>query len=592
VNNSILIISSSKLKYIVILNKIFLTILIFLFFSTSLSSQIKIKNISIQDFKDFDNNRLFELFSLKENTIIDTSLLNSKLDTLKNFLFRSGYAYSSLELSYKSSSNPELYELIIKPKNISQIYFHNLKIINDSSENISKILKNYINDFFNENVLKNIISQLLNEYEDQGFPFAIIKIDSINFFVNEKYYIDLNLKVDKGVTFRIDSIQVFGNKITNDEVIIKNSRLRKGSFYEKKLINNVPRNLMQLEVFESVKTPTLFIDSSNIGIINISVIESNTFGFDAILGYQPSSETSEKSYISGMVNFAYKNLFGSARKLSVFWQRDTKSSQTINLEYTEPDLLGYFIKTKIKYYQREQDSLFVLRNIAFSNTLSLFESVYGSLIFSYQSTIPGTENTYSFYNKSKLYSIGVEFSYDTRDDYRLPKKGTFIRNYFEIGNKYYYSSFLNKNEKNVKKIDVSIQLFNSILKNQVLYNSFQGKVILTDNEEQTDLFYLGGINTIRGYRDNQFMVSSAIWLNNEYRFLFSDNSSFYPFFDIGYYKRNNTIDGLLSIKDFIYSYGLGLDLASSFGVIRLNFSLGKGDNLSRMKVHIGFKNNF
>ncbi|HEY9188932.1 MAG TPA: BamA/TamA family outer membrane protein [Ignavibacteria bacterium] len=585
-NNSILIISSSKLKYI------FILIQLILFFSVNLSSQIKINKISIQDFDDISSNKLFELLLLKENTIIDTLLLSNRLDTLKNFLFQNGYVCSTLELSYKSNSNSELYELIIKPKDISQIYFNNIKIINDSSENISKILQNYNNVFFNENVLKNIINQLLNEYENQGFPFAIIRIDSINFFVNEKYYIDLKLKVEKGITFKIDSIAVFGNKITNDNVIIKNSRVKKGTFYEKKIIDNVPKNLMQLEIFESVKNPTLYLDSNNIGIMNISVKESNTFGFDAILGYQPSSETSEKGYISGMLNFAFKNLFGSARKLSVFWQRDTKSSQTINLEYTEPNLLGYFIKTKVKYYQREQDSLFVLRNIAFSNTMSLFEGIFGSLIFSYQSTIPGSENTYSFYNKSKLYSIGFEFNYDTRDDYRLPKKGTFIRNYFEIGNKYYYSSILNKKDKIVKKIDIGIQLFNNLLKNQILYNSFQGRMILTDNEEQTDLFYLGGINTIRGYRDNQFMVSSAIWLNNEYRFLFSDNSSFYPFFDLGYYKRNNTIDGLVSSEDFIYSYGLGLDFASNFGIIRLNLSLGKGDNLSRMKVHIGFKNNF
>ena len=61
---------------------------------------------------------------------------------------------------------------------------------------------------------------------------------------------------------------------------------------------------------------------------------------------------------------------------------------------------------------------------------------------------------------------------------------------------------------------------------------------------------------------------------------------------VGYYKRKKSIDGFPEAEDLLYSYGLGFNVASEIGVIRLNFSLGKGDKFSGMKVHLGFKNNF
>ena len=42
--------------------------------------------------------------------------------------------------------------------------------------------------------------------------------------------------------------------------------------------------------------------------------------------------------------------------------------------------------------------------------------------------------------------------------------------------------------------------------------------------EESDLYRLGGTNTLRGYRENQFLGSRIFWSNLEYRFLLTQRT--------------------------------------------------------------------
>lgn len=585
----------SKILYILFLKPnincltIIFIILFFLCFNISFS-QIKINKVSFKANINLPEEKLFDLLSIRKNDIIDTSAFTIKTDSIRKFLFQNGYAFTSLNYSFVSSYPYDYYHLIITPTDFSEILINNITILNDTNYYSNQLKSKLEGNIFNQNLLQNEINSLLNTFVNQGYPLTSISIDSL-YLNDNSYNLNIVLRVEKGNPVLIDSIIVSGNNLTDEQVIIRNSGISKGMYFDKKIIDKIPQRLMKLDIFNSVIQPALFLDRDR-GILSISVEESRASSFDVVLGYQPSSSQDEKGEITGLLNLGFKNLFGTARKLFVFWQKDTRKSQTIELKYVEPNLLNFPIKSEVQYYQREEDSLFVQRSIKLLNSLLLSDNLEASLSLSYQTTIPGSENSNSSFNRNKLYSLGFELLYDTRDNIKIPRSGAVFRNSFAFGTKYYSSNLLDFSNKIVRNIYLDIQWYNNFFKNQVLCNEFQGKIIITSNDDFTDLFYLGGINSIRGYRENQFMVSSAIWLNNEYRFLFSDNSSFYPFFDIGYYKKNKTIDGTPQIDDLIYSYGFGFNILSGIGIIRLNFALGKGDSFSGMKVHLGFKNNF
>ena len=128
---------------------------------------------------------------------------------------------------------------------------------------------------------------------------------------------------------------------------------------------------------------------------------------------------------------------------------------------------------------------------------------------------------------------------------------------------------------------------------QVLLVGFHGKKITSSQLEQSDLFQIGGTNTVRGYRENQFYGSQVLWSNFEYRFLTGRLSSVFVFVDAGYFSRPpDDLHSIPSQEKFLYGYGVGTRLDTSLGIMQVSFALGQGDGFSDAKIHFGIANDF
>jgi hypothetical protein len=91
----------------------------------------------------------------------------------------------------------------------------------------------------------------------------------------------------------------------------------------------------------------------------------------------------------------------------------------------------------------------------------------------------------------------------------------------------------------------------------------------TDHFEFFDYWRLGGARDIRGYQDNEFVVTRAGWLNIEYKKL-----PIYPMLDMAWLDRG-----------FFYAYGFGIDAKSSFANATLVFAWPKDGSWNDGKVH-------
>jgi outer membrane protein insertion porin family len=111
--------------------------------------------------------------------------------------------------------------------------------------------------------------------------------------------------------------------------------------------------------------------------------------------------------------------------------------------------------------------------------------------------------------------------------------------------------------------------------------------------ENSDLFRLGGTNSLRGYREDQFLGARILWTNLEYRLLLTRRTFAFLFFDTGYYLREADVErNILKSEDFLYGYGLGLNIETGLGVLGVSFALGEGDSFSDGKIHFGLVNEF
>ena len=158
-----------------------------------------------------------------------------------------------------------------------------------------------------------------------------------------------------------------------------------------------------------------------------------------------------------------------------------------------------------------------------------------------ESIIPSESlaNIFTVYNSSSLLT-GLNLKIDTRDDPYAPTEGILFSNTYSFSRKringpqQFISPEL-KTNINLQRISIGLDLFYSILSRQVIALKLNGRELQGSFFETSDLFRLGGTNTLRGYREDQFLGSRIFWSNLEYRLLLASRTYTYLFFDTGYY---------------------------------------------------------
>jgi outer membrane protein insertion porin family len=106
-------------------------------------------------------------------------------------------------------------------------------------------------------------------------------------------------------------------------------------------------------------------------------------------------------------------------------------------------------------------------------------------------------------------------------------------------------------------------------------------------------FFLGGTNTVRGYREEQFHGDRVWWVRSEIRYRLSVRSRAYGFLDVGGYRFEAASPGAPGASDVVPGGGLGVSLETrGSGLVRFEIALGRGDGFSDAKVHAGLEQEF
>ncbi|MFN3135223.1 MAG: BamA/TamA family outer membrane protein [Candidatus Kryptonium sp.] len=328
--------------------------------------------------------------------------------------------------------------------------------------------------------------------------------------------------------------------------------------------------------------------------------------FDGVLGYVPSAGTS-RGYFTGYINILLKNLFGTGRRFGARWNAETRETQEFEIHYFEPYVLGGPVDAHVSFYQRKQDSIYVVREpkLNLSVELTSFEKVSEILKASFyisQRTIIPTATEYIGYQifESTSLNAGLGISYDSRDDVDFPRSGVYFSSFYELGNKKILGpegllTPETKRKVSVNKFNLALDFyfnFEKILKT-VLVPRFNAMIVVGDGLDESDGFRFGGMRSLRGYREREFLATRAIWTNLEDRFMLTSELWGFLFFDLGYIYRPVLLprirDSFESIK---YGYGFGMRLKTGIGKLSLIYALGKGDSFKTGKIHVGIESEF
>ncbi len=563
-------------------------------------AQSKINQIRFVGTNAISNIDLLEYFRPLNFPASDTSRIKAAISSMQARYFSEGYLLFSVD-SFSISGESVSSVLTIYLSEGSHLIIGKLVVTGNKFFNYGELtdeMNARVGKPLAQDELEKDLDYMIDKYNRTGFPLAKVHIDSI--FVYHGVGADslgVALSIQEGERFRINAIRIEGNTQTKDYVIMRAMRIQPGTYYDEEEMTNAKQRLQKLGFFQSVSDPEIFESGDTTGLL-IKVVEGNTNTFDGVIGYMPA-QLGQSGYFTGMIDISMLNLFGTGRKFRAMWHQETKLTQELEIGYAEPYIFNYPINAELDFTQRQQDTTSVTRNFKVSGIFLFSDNFTGNTSISTLSTTPlqNADSSYAVYESSVL-NLGIGIAFDTRDDIYSPRHGVLYQTELQFGEKKIYGpqqliTSTTKLTNYTQHLGIDLSFFHEFFQRQILAVGIHGEQVTGTELDQSDMYRIGGTNTIRGYIENQFIATKAAWANIEYRFATARESFFFGFLDAGYiYRQSDQIANVPASSLSAYGYGVGAQIETGIGILKASYALGKGDSFTEGKIHFGIINQF
>ena len=523
----------------------------------------------------------------------------SDVQTIASHYATEGYPMARVDsLAFRQTSDTSQIDLCLwvsegRPAHVSTILFEGLKAIKESE--VRATWETAIGRKFVPATLEHDIGTLLNAYEGKGYAFAKVSLNDISFKEEgDSLGVSITLAVEEGTLTRIHHLRVEGNTTTKSGIVLREAKIEDGELFRGDQPEKIQQRLQRTQLFSAVSLPELYVlDDGTAGLL-VKVTEGNPNRFDGVLGYMPPAGSND-GYFTGLVDVQFRNILGTARRFAARWYRENQSSQEINLQYHEPWVASLPVNAGVEFFQRKQDSTYIRSTFRFAADLMASDELSVGLVLSTEQVTPTEGFGQRIVSENHSTDIGVAISYDSRNDPVTPTSGISYRTEYTTGLKRIQSSLLQPDVSRsaTQRLTFDFEYVTSPFERQVISASLHAKDFSSSAVEASDLFRLGGANTLRGYREGQFVGSRIAWTNLEYRFLAGQRSYFFGFVDGGYVLTPDRPEvGLIRQELKKIGYGVGIRLDTPLGFIGVSLAFGEGDTFSTSKLHIRLANEF
>ena len=462
--------------------------------------------------------------------------------------------------------------------------------------------------FFNQTVFRykeisKLMERILTYYENNGYPFAAVKLDSLKITGNS---ISASLNVNKNKKIRIDSIINKGDaKITN-VYLYSYTGLKPNDLYNETKILRINTKLKELP-FLNINKPFKVTFADTGAKIFFFADKRKASQFDGVIGFMPNNQTTGKLLVSGEAHLKLLNSFGRGELLDINWRRLQEQTQDLNLNIVYPFLFSTPFGIDYKFYLYKKDSTYItLRNnigiqyiFQGNNYLKAFIDNSASNLIKNK----GLDNltTLPPYADITTTLYGLELKHEELDYIFNPRKGYQVKLSAATGTKN-----IKKNDNispalydSVKlkttqyQLESNLGLFIPFYKRSTLYLNNRTAYIGNPNLFDNELFRIGGLKTLRGFDEESIHASFYNILLVEYRYILEKNSYLNLFWNGCYYEKR--LHNAHS-SDMPFGFGAGITFQTKAGIFSINYALGKQQNnsidLKSGKIHFGIVSYF
>jgi outer membrane protein assembly factor BamA len=462
--------------------------------------------------------------------------------------------------------------------------------------------KLYANKPVNYKSVRRIRERLIRYYENNGYPFASVKLDSIEISGN---MISAALSLEKHTEEKIDSVIIKGSAKIAPVYIYNYLGIKPKDRYNEAQLVKVNARLRELP-FITMSKPSTVIFTDRYNKLTLFLDKKRASQFDGILGILPDNKTG-KVLFTGDVRLKLQNGLSHGELIELNWRRLQTQTQDLKVHIVYPFILRtpFGVDYNFKLYKKDTTYLDVNQNVGLQylliggNFLKVFYSNKTSNLLStkgleYATTLPAYADV-----RVNMYGIGLRYE---KLDYRLnPRRGFTVTVNASAGTKHIKQN-ANLNPVAYENLKLNSAQYNADLEGALFFPLASRSTVMLGNQTaflysetmfQNELFRIGGLKSLRGFDEESIFASTYSIMTLEYRFILEQNSYIYLFGDGAWYENNNVKE---YVTDQPFGFGAGISFETKAGIFSINYALGKQFSnpiaLKSGKIHFGIVNYF
>jgi outer membrane protein insertion porin family len=559
----------------------------------------KIRDIRIIGANTFTEKDLLSQFFLRTPGIMtwyskadqySRQKLSADLETLRSYYLDRGFLEFNID-STQVSITPDKKDIYITIAITEgpQYKVSDIKIAGEPllpEDEVRKLIKLQQGDVFSRARLTESTKAISDRLGNDGYAFA--NVNAAPQLDKEKQLASFTFFIDPGRRVYVRRINITGNNRTRDEVIRREMRQFEGGWFSAEKVGLSKRRVDKLGYFTEVNVETPAVQGTTDQVdVNIAVAERPTGNILLGAGFG----SGEGLILSGSIS--QNNIFGSGKHVSVS-VNSSKINTVYALSYTDPYYTVDGVSRGFDIYMRRLDALYggfgryrtetLGAALRFGVPVTEIDTItYG---IGYEDTkIETFDDSPLFYkdyvatfgSKNSSVPVNAGWARDGRDSLIYPTSGTLQKASVEIGTpvadlKYYKTQYQYQHYYPISR------LYTLMLNGEIGYGKGYGDKPLPFFKN----FYVGGVNSLRGYRvytvspkdaiGNPRGGSRKVLGNAEFMFPFpgleNDKSvRMSAFFDTGFAGET------YQASDLRFSTGVSVLWVSPMGPLKISLAL-------------------
>ena len=456
---------------------------------------------------------------------------------------------------------------------------------------------------------------MLRNFEENGYPFAAIELDSSYFMGNE---LCARLRAIKGPLYRIDSLHVEGKPFIKKIFLQQYLALGGEGIYRKSSLDALSSRLLSLGFVKESRPWDLGLLGTG-ATVNLYLEPQQSSRFNLLAGLMPSNQQlGGKMLLTGEADLDLKNTFGAGENFMLSWQQLQVKSPRLQIGFQKPYMFRSNAGIDFKFNLLKKDSSFININTRLGlqyevnkkQLAKLFIQQYASNLIEVDTNFIKRSKKLPVFLDLRTTNIGAELQYNGTDYRFNPRKGMDfnlmfsggirkllknnsitslkkdqMNNAFDFAGLYYTMSLSSSQFRMNMRVDQFIPMGqHATIRAGLQAGWINGKKLFLN-----ELFQLGGIKTLRGFDEESFYASEFAIATVEYRYLIGSSSYLFSFLDAAHLGRKS-IQGNMQGK--YAGVGVGLALETKAGLFNLAYAAGKNKdlpfNFRESKIHFGF----